>query len=189
MRASLASLAAIALSLIGVLLVAALRARGAGSEALLAAELASAPVVGGGRRARLRAFVARWAAGLEALRAPHRFALALLAALVMKAAEAGGWFAVERAFAHGGGLLPATLPKASPLLALAAVSLASAISASPGNVGIYELAAFGAYRRLGVGSDAALALAVAGHVCYMLPFVGAGWVILTVRAVRRRRKG
>jgi uncharacterized membrane protein YbhN (UPF0104 family) len=69
------------------------------------------------------------------------------------------------------------------------VSLASAISASPGNVGIYELAAFGAYRRLGVGSDAALALAVAGHVCYMLPFVGAGWVILTVRAVRRRRKG
>ena len=189
MRAALGGLAVVALSFIGVLLVAALRARTADPDA----PEPPPPAAGAARGARLRAFVGRWAAGLEALRAPRRFALAVLSALLMKVAEAGGWLAVERAFAHAPGVLPASLPPASPLLALAAVSLASALSATPGNVGVYEFAASEAYRRMGASSDAALALAVAGHVCYLLPFVGAGYVLLTARELRalvgRRRRG
>jgi len=188
MRAALGGLAVVALSFIGVLLVAALRARTADPDAAPVPP----PAADAARGARLRAFVARWAAGLEALRAPRRFALAVLSALLMKVAEAGGWLAVERAFAQVPGVLPAGLPPASPLLALAAVSLASALSATPGNVGVYEFAASEAYRRMGASSDAALALAVAGHVCYLLPFVGAGYVLLTARELRallaRRRK-
>ena len=185
MRASLAGLAAVAVTFVGVLLAAALRARGADPLRDV-----PPPAAAAGRRARVRAFVAGWAAGLEALRSPRRFTLAILSALLMKASEALGWIAVEQAFAHA---LPATLPPGSAWLALAAVSLASALSATPGNVGVYEYAAFEAYRRLGVGADAALALAVAGHVCYLLPFVGTGYLVLTARELRaalaRRKDG
>jgi hypothetical protein len=48
------------------------------------------------RRARLHRFATTWAASLDALRTP-RFALAIVIGVAMKAAEAGGWWAVERA--------------------------------------------------------------------------------------------
>jgi hypothetical protein len=101
--------------------------------------------------------------------------------------------AVERAFAGVPDALPATLGDRTPVLALAAVNLASALSVSPGNVGLYEAAAAATYRRAGVATDVALALGVAGHVCYLAAMVGTGYVLLTARqvvaAARRRRGG
>jgi uncharacterized protein (TIRG00374 family) len=130
--------------------------------------------------ARARAFLVSWAAALDALRSPRRLALALASGLLMKGAEAGGWWAVERAF----GVAPRP---GSPLLALAATNLASALPASPGNLGVYEGAAAVAYGALGVPRDLALAMGIVGHAVYLLPFVGAGWVVLSLGSLRARR--
>lgn len=135
---------------------------------------------GASRAARLRAAVIHWANGLVALRSPGRFALGLAIALAMKAAEAFGWFAVQQAFG-------VTLGLRAPVLALTAVNLASALSATPGNIGVYEGAAFLVYRSFDLTHDLALAISVTGHLCYLLPLVGAGYVILTVRQLRGRR--
>jgi uncharacterized protein (TIRG00374 family) len=133
-----------------------------------------------------RALLVRWAASLDAVREPRRLALALGIALGMKVAEAAGWWAVERAF----GVAPRV---GSPVLALAATNLASAIPASPGNLGVYEGAAYAAYHTLlGVPRQTAFALALVGHVCYLVPIVGLGWVLLSRRqwrALRGRREG
>lgn len=130
--------------------------------------------------ARVRAFLVSWAAALDALRSPRRLALALASGLLMKAAEASGWWAVERAF----GIAPRP---GSPLLVLAATNLASALPASPGNLGVYEGAAAVAYGALGVPRDLALALGIVGHAVYLLPFVGAGWIVLSLGQLRSRR--
>ncbi len=136
--------------------------------------------------ARFRAFVVSWAATLDALRHPGQLAAALALAASMKLAEAGGWWAIERAF-------DVAPRRGSPILALAATNLASAIPASPGNLGVYEGAAFSAYHLLlGVPRETAIALALLGHVCYLIPLVGIGWAILSVRqlvAFRARRHG
>jgi hypothetical protein len=138
-------------------------------------ERRTAPRVG--RIARLRTFLENWAASLVALRSPGRFALGLLIALLMKLAEAGGWFAVERAF-H---VSPAP---GSPFLALGAVNVASAASASPGNLGVYEAAGYFVYTYLHVPKDVAFALSVAGHLCYLIPLAGLGYLLLSVEEVR-----
>lgn len=134
-----------------------------------------------GAWARARAFVVSWAAALDALRSPRRLALAVASGLLMKVMEAGGWTAVERAF----GLAPRP---GSAVLALAATNLASAIPASPGNLGVYEGAALLAYTALGVPRDQALALGIVGHLVYLVPFVGLGWVVLSLAQLRGRRR-
>jgi uncharacterized membrane protein YbhN (UPF0104 family) len=93
----------------------------------------------------------------------------------MRAVEGLGWWAVERAFD--------VAPRpGSAALALAATNLASAIPASPGNLGVYEGAAYTAYHvLLGVPRDTAVAMAVVGHMVYLLPLVGVGWALLSVR--------
>lgn len=134
--------------------------------------------------ARGPAFLRHWASGLVAMRSPGRFALGLLIALGMKGAEALGWLAVQHAF----GL---SLGAGVPILTLTAVNLASVLSATPGNIGIYEAAAFFVYSRQGVPHDLALAVGVTGHLCYLAALAGMGWVLLSVRgvlgAVRRQR--
>jgi uncharacterized membrane protein YbhN (UPF0104 family) len=135
----------------------------------------------GGVAARGRALLLRWGASLDAVREPRRLFLALGIAVLMKAAEAGGWWAVERAL----GVAPRP---GSPVLALAATNLASAIPASPGNLGVYEGAAYAAYHTLlGVPREAAFALALLGHACYLVPLVGMGWGLLTWRQLRASR--
>ncbi len=152
---------------------------------------AAAPAPGADRRrrdplAKFRAFVMSWAASLDALRHPGQLAAAFGIAALMKAAEAAGWWAIEHAFN--------VAPRAgSPILALAATNLASAIPASPGNLGVYEGAAFSAYHLLlGVPRETAIALALLGHVCYLIPLIGIGWAMLSVRqlaGLRTRRPG
>lgn len=130
-------------------------------------------------RPSLTARLRRTARALDALRSP-RFAAAVLVGLAMKGAEAAGWRAVELA-------LGAQPRPGSPVLALAATNLASALPVSPGNVGVYEAAAYGAYHGLlGVAAPTAVALGVLGHATYLAAFVGLGWGWLTARAVRGR---
>lgn len=114
----------------------------------------------------------RWGAALAALRSPRLLAAGLAISLVMKCAEVFAWFAVERA-------LGASPAPGSPLVALAAVNIASSLGVSPGNIGVYEAAGFFAYSSLGTPGDVALALAVAGHACYLLPLAGTGYLVLT----------
>ncbi len=131
--------------------------------------------------ARTRAFLLSWAASLDALRRPGQLAAALAISVAMKVAEAGGWWAIEHAF----GVAPRP---GSPILALAATNLASAIPASPGNLGVYEGAATSAYNLLlGVPRGTAVAMGILGHVCYLVPLVGIGWAILSVQQLRNLR--
>lgn len=140
------------------------------------------PGAGPGLTGRARALVRRWAHALDALRAPWRLFGALLLALAMKAAEAAGWWAVERAL----GVRPRP---GSPVLALAATNLASAVPATPGNLGVYEGAAYAAYHTLlGVPRETAVALALVGHACYLVPLVGMGWAMLSAQQLGRWRR-
>ena len=195
MRQALVALA-VAMTLLSVALGAAAwyaRQQTARNEAAAVAAAASpspiAPELDRRRRdplGRFRAFIVSWAASLDALRRPGQLAAAFAIAILMKAAEAGGWWAIEHAF----NVAPRV---GSPILALAATNLASAIPASPGNLGVYEGAAFSAYHLLlGVPRETAIALALLGHVCYLIPLVGIGWAILSVRqlaSLRARRSG
>jgi uncharacterized membrane protein YbhN (UPF0104 family) len=70
---------------------------------------------------------------------------------------------------------------ASTLLVLAATNIATVIPFVPANLGTYEAAVFGAYRILGIPQETALAMAVAQHACQLLPAVGAGYLLLTLR--------
>ena len=115
------------------------------------------------------------------MRSPRRFAFGLAIALLMKVAEAGGWFAVEHAF----GLAVLAPRLESPFLALVAVNLASMGGSTPGNLGGYEAAALP--RVLGLrASPHDLALAARGtrHLCYLLPMAGCGYLLLSVRGMR-----
>jgi len=126
--------------------------------------------------ARARAFVVRWAQGLDALRSWRRASSALSYALATKAADALAIVAVQRSF----GL---TISFGGTMLVLAAMLLATMIPVAPGNVGTYEGSVFLAYRFLGVPPDQALGLALVQHVCFMIPAVGIGYAMLSRRAV------
>ena len=101
-------------------------------------------------------------------------------ALLMKGAEAVGMFAVQTALA-------VEIPATSTLVVLAAVSLATMLPLAPGNLGVYEGAAFLAYRWAGVDAETALALALLQHVALLAAMAGSGWVAVTFRAAGQER--
>jgi len=127
--------------------------------------------------ARAASFVTDWVAGLERARQPAVLAGGLAIGLTMKGAEMGGILAVQAA-------LGVELPLWSALAVLAAVSLATIISVSPGNVGVYEGSAYLAYTALGVSPETALGLAVLQHVAYLIPMAGTGWVVVLLAQKR-----
>jgi len=120
----------------------------------------------------------RWARELELLRSVRRSIGAWLLVIAMKGAEALAIAAVQRGF----GL---EISVSGTLLVLAAVLLGTMVPVAPGNLGTYEASAFLAYRYLGVGSDQALALAIVQHICFMVPSVGAGYLVLSANVVSR----
>jgi len=131
----------------------------------------------GGRLARAQAFVARWARGMEVLRSWRRSVSALTCVLAMKAVELVAMLAVQRSFG-------VSLSVSGTLLVLAATVLATMLPLVPGNVGAYEASAFLAYRHLGLPPEQAAALALVQHVCFMLPAVGVGYLLLSWSARR-----
>jgi uncharacterized membrane protein YbhN (UPF0104 family) len=127
--------------------------------------------------ARIRAFGADWASGLETLRSAKQSATALAFAIGTKVAEGMGILAVQHAF----GIY---LSIGATSLVLAAVILGSMLPVAPGNLGTYEAAAFLAYRHLGIEPGAASILAVTGHLCFLIPSVGIGYLIASARHLR-----
>jgi uncharacterized membrane protein YbhN (UPF0104 family) len=120
----------------------------------------------------------RWARELDLLRSPRRSVGAWILVIAMKGAEALAIAAVQRGFG-------VEISLSGTLLVLAAVLLGTMIPVAPGNLGTYEASAFVAYRYLGVGADQALALAIVQHICFMLPSVGAGYLVLSANAFSR----
>lgn len=119
---------------------------------------------------------ARWMHHFEALASARVFAGALGLGLAMKLAQLGAIYAVERS-------LGVELPLSTLALVLAAVSFATMLSVAPANLGIFEAAAFAAYRWLGVPPAEAMALAIVQHTCFLLAMVGPGYALTLWRAI------
>ena len=130
-----------------------------------------------GLRARAQDVLAAASRHLEALRHPGILALGVALALGMKAAELGGILAVQWALGVKVGL-------GASLLVLACVGLATMVSVTPANLGVYEASAFAAYRLAGVDAEMATALALVQHVVFLVPVAGTGWALVTLRGVR-----
>jgi len=118
-------------------------------------------------------------ANLGVLRHPGIFAGGVALAVGMKVAEGLAILATARA-------LGLEIPLWAPLPVLGAVSLAGMVPVAPGNLGVYEGAAFWAWRWVGVDPGSAAAAALLQHLAYLVPVVGGGWLLLGWRAVRGR---
>ena len=125
---------------------------------------------------RLRRFLKRLAGHLESVRDWRVFGLGLAFTLGMKSSEAIGIAAVQHAF----GMDPTV---GGVLLVLAATNIATMISLVPGNLGVYEGAAYLAYSYLGVPAEQAIGMGVIHHFCTLVAMVGAGYFIVVTRGV------
>lgn len=133
-----------------------------------------------GRWAPAAHFLASTLRHLDALGRPGRFAGAAALAVMRKVAEGLAIVAVAAA-------LGVPLPAWTVVAALVAVNLASIVSVIPANLGTYEAGAFFVFRAAGVGAGDALALALLMHAAYLVPLAGTGWILESVRLLRRRR--
>lgn len=120
-------------------------------------------------------FLRRASRNLLVFRRPRIFAGGLLLAASMKVAEALAILCAARAV----GL---DMPAWQVLPVLGAVSVAGMVPVAPGNLGVYEGAAFWAWRWMGVPAETAAAVALLQHLVYLLPVVGSGWIVLGWRA-------
>ena len=119
----------------------------------------------------------RWATELRILER-WRGLKAMAYVGAMKAAEACAIAAVQHAFG-------VDISVSGTLLVLAAVILGSMIPMSPGNLGTYEASAFLAYRYLGITPEQAMGLALVQHICFIVPSVGVGYLMMSVQTVSR----
>ncbi|HVU33956.1 MAG TPA: lysylphosphatidylglycerol synthase transmembrane domain-containing protein [Opitutaceae bacterium] len=120
---------------------------------------------------------ARWGRHLDVLRRPRVFLFAATLSVAMKVLALAAVFAVQEA-------LGIHLSLGATLLVLAAVTFATAMAVSPGNVGTYELAAIAAYRLAGVPAAESAALGLALHACFLLPMLGVGYGQTFWRSIR-----
>jgi uncharacterized membrane protein YbhN (UPF0104 family) len=124
---------------------------------------------------------ARWSRHLTVLGHPRKLVSALALALAGKLVQLAAVFAVQRS-------LGVDLPLATLPLLLAAVTFATMISVAPGNLVVYEAAAFGAYRWLGVPAPEAAALALVQHACFLGPMIVPGYALTAWRGLRPAQK-
>lgn len=115
-----------------------------------------------------------WGQHLEMLRDPWRAARAAALALAKKGAEVAAVVATQLAF----GLDPSL---SAAVLVVAALALSTLVPVAPANVGVYEATVFAVYRFLGVPAETALGLSLVQHLCFLVPSLGAGYVIATAR--------
>ncbi len=125
------------------------------------------------------ATLAGWGAHLDVLRDAGRFGRVAILALAKKGAELLAILAIQAAF----GMSPSVTAGAVVLAALAVTTL---LPVAPANLGVYEATVYGTYRYMGVPAEAALGLAVVQHLCFLLPSIAAGYVVLTRRQMRLR---
>jgi uncharacterized membrane protein YbhN (UPF0104 family) len=125
------------------------------------------------------AIVSRWANELRILKSASRSFAALGCVVAMKGVEMLAIVAVQRAFGI-------EMSFAGTLLVLAAVILGTMVPLAPANLGTYEACAFVAYRYLGAAPEQALGLAIAQHLCFMVPSVGVGYFFVSANTLSRR---
>jgi glycosyltransferase 2 family protein len=123
----------------------------------------------------VRRRVAAWSSHLEVLRDARRSASVMMLAFLKKAAEIIAIVAVQQA-------LSVQLPWWSAIAVVAALGIGTLVPVAPGNIGTYEAIAYVVYRSLGLTSEASLALAVVQHLYFLIPAVGTGWLLLTLRS-------
>lgn len=121
-----------------------------------------------------------WSRRLLIMKQPGPFAIAVGLSLAMKAAGLVSIYAVQRS-------LGIDLPMAATTLVLAATTFATLIPIAPGNLGIYQAAAFGAYRLLGVPEIDAVALGLVLHLTFIIPAVGTGYLMTAWKALFHAR--
>lgn len=120
---------------------------------------------------KIRNYVSRWSAHLEILRNARTFSCGLFLALLMMLAQTFGIWAVQKS-------LGMNLPFWAPILVMGALNLATILPITPGNFGVYEGTAFLAYQFYGLSSESALSLAFLQHLCFLIPMVGTGYLVL-----------
>ncbi len=125
------------------------------------------------------AIASRWVGELAILHDWRRALAALVCVGTMKGVQLLAMVSVQLAY-------DVHLTVGGSLLAFASVLIASLLPATPGNVGTYEAGAFLAYRYLGVPAEQALSLGIMQHLCFMLPSVGVGYLVLSARTLSRR---
>jgi len=123
------------------------------------------------------AWLRPWSAAVQFLRRPRAWVTGVGWNLGGKVAEALGILAVQQA-------CDVDLPWTSVVLVVAAVNVATMISLSPGNLGVYEAAAFGAYTLLGLPAETAITLSLLQHFAYLIAMVAPGYVFMAARALR-----
>jgi len=119
-------------------------------------------------------FISRWAHHMEALRNIKIFTLGMGLSLAMKSMEALAIFMVQKSF----GL---DLPVWTIFMILASISLVTLVPVAPGNLGVYEATVFFVYKYLGLPPEQALGVALVQHVCYLIPLIGTGYLVLLIR--------
>ena len=122
----------------------------------------------------------QWSRHLLIMKKPASFALAVGLSVAMKVAGLVSIYAVQRS-------LGVELPITTTTLILAATTFATLVPVAPGNLGIYEAAAFGAYRLLGVNELDAAALGLVLHLTFVIPAVGTGYLVTVWRTLVRSR--
>jgi glycosyltransferase 2 family protein len=122
-------------------------------------------------RGKIRRFISHWSVHLEILRDVRTFSFCLLLAFLMMFVQTLGIWAVQKS-------LGLDLPFWAPVLVMGALNLATILPVTPGNFGVYEGTAFLAYQFYGLSSESALSLAFLQHLCFLLPMVGTGYLVL-----------
>ena len=130
-----------------------------------------------GRPGRVLGFLSRTVRHLEALRRPTVFLPAAALAVATKGLEAVGiWLAAAA--------LGLSLPLWAVVAVVVAVNLSSLVAPTPAQFGVYEGSAFLVLRAAGAGADLSLAVALVAHAAYLLPLMGTGWLVESLRPWR-----
>ena len=129
---------------------------------------------------KIKGFVSGWSVHLEILRDLPIFSLGLFLGLLMMCVQTLGIWAVQKS-------LHLDLPFWAPILVMGALNLATILPVTPGNFGVYEGTAFLAYQFYGLSSESALSLAILQHVCFLLPMVGTGYLVLLLQTTSEKQ--
>jgi uncharacterized protein (TIRG00374 family) len=127
---------------------------------------------------RVRAYVARFVAGLRGLPTPKRLGSAVGLSLVAWAGQLATYHLAARAVG-----LPATLPMT--MAALLAVNVAFLVQATPGNVGIFQLVYALIMTAFGLSHHTAVAAAVLIQALQIIPVTALALVLAPELAGRR----
>jgi uncharacterized protein (TIRG00374 family) len=126
---------------------------------------------------RLVHFASQWAHHLDTLRDVRKIFWGVFCALGMKVCEAASIFLIQRA-------LGLDLPLSASWVLVVALNLATMFPVAPGNLGVYESAAFYLYRYWGVDPTQAMTLSVFHHLVYLIPMVIPGYLLVLKRGVK-----